>query len=314
MRMNDPCISIAVCTYNRSAILLGCLNSLTEQDIGREIFEILIIDNKSTDHTRDLAMRFVNKYENIRLIYEEKQGLGNARNRGWQEARGEYVAYIDDDAQAHRDWVSEMYNFILRHPEVQSFGGPSFPFSLVELPDWMPAGFGKIYLGEKERPIRFGREWIIGCNMVFTKSILREFGGFKSDIGMTGSKISYGEEIELFRRIGSKEETVYYVPSMKVDHFIPYERVKVSWLFKSYYARGRSKARRNNILLPFYRVLIRFFMRIIRAPIIIISNQDRSLKGRMIDASIPIVSGLGMVIERIMIGLGFEHIERVWKV
>ena len=311
--LNNILISIVVCTYNRSALLSVCLYSLVRQDAEKGLYEIVIIDNKSTDDTSVVAQRFVNNNKNIRLIFEEKQGLGNARNRGFIEALGKYIAYIDDDALAHKDWVSKMYNFILRHPEVKAFGGPYFPYSLMEIPEWMPSEFGKNSLGEKERPIRFGNEWITGTNMVFSKNIFSEIGGFRDDIGMNALKISYGEEIEFLRRIGSSGQIVYYVPSMKVDHLVANYKMNVIWLLKSYYAKGRSKARRHNTLLPFYRVLVRFIIRITIIPMIIISNQDKCIKGRMIDALLPVASGFGMVIERIMIGFGFEHIERNQK-
>ncbi len=242
--MCEAVISIVICTYNRSSLLSNCLNSLIEQDIENQLFEIIVIDNKSTDDTSDVAMQFANEHKNVRVLCEENQGIGYARNKGWQEARGKYVAYIDDDARAHKDWVSEMYNFILRHPEIQAFGGPYFPFSLVKFPDWMPPEYGKNYLGDIERPVIFGQEWISGTNMVFTKNLLCKYEGFKSDIGMNGKRILYGEEVELFSKLGKDRELIYYVPSMKVDHLVAPYKMNIIWFLKSAYAMGRSKARR----------------------------------------------------------------------
>ncbi len=307
--MCEAVISIVICTCNRSSLLTNCLNSLLEQDIENELFEIIVIDNKSTDDTSDVAMKFAEEYKNVRALCEENQGIGYARNKGWQEARGKYVAYIDDDARAHKDWISEMYNFIMRQPDIQAFGGPYFPFSLVKLPDWMPPEYGKNYLGDIERPVVFGQEWISGTNMVFTKNILCKYGGFKNDIGVIGKKILYGEEVELFSRIGKDKELIYYVPRMKVDHLVAPYKMNITWFLKSAYAMGRSKARRHNVLLPFYIVLARLIKRIMRSPIAIFSNKKRNLKGRLVDALVPIASGFGMVIERVMIGFGIEHLK-----
>jgi len=90
-------ISVIVCTYNRAELLRELLPTLCEQTVAFTQYEVIVIDNGSTDHTKTVAAVFAARYPQVRYCYEPRQGLSHARNRGWQEAKGDYVAYIDDD-------------------------------------------------------------------------------------------------------------------------------------------------------------------------------------------------------------------------
>ena len=102
-------ISVIVCTYNRAYLLKNCLRSLVDQLVETSTFEVIIVNNNATDDTEEVAKSFTEKYPNFRYIIEPNQGLSNARNRGYKEAKGEYVAYIDDDARAYTDWVENIH-------------------------------------------------------------------------------------------------------------------------------------------------------------------------------------------------------------
>ena len=125
-------LSVVVCTYNRSDILRSCLESLGAQSANPERFEVLVVDNNSTDGTFEMAVSFSGCHGNFRVIREPLQGLSNARNRGWREAQGRYVAYIDDDAIASVGWVAAICDFIARCSVA-----PLTPFTFLVL----PAGF-----------------------------------------------------------------------------------------------------------------------------------------------------------------------------
>jgi glycosyltransferase involved in cell wall biosynthesis len=307
MLVNMPILSIIICTYNRSELLGNCLESLVNQTADHALFEIVIINNNSTDNTVTIVNQF-SENNNIRLLQEKKQGLGHARNRGWQEARGSYVAYIDDDARAHKDWISEMYQFTLRHPEIQAFGGPYFPFSIVEIPDWMPLGFGRNYLGDEERPINEKREWISGSNMIFTKSLLEKMGGFRTDIGMRGSKISYGEETFLFRKIINTDEQIFYVPTMQVDHLIAEYKMQVGWLLRSSYSMGRCNSRKFLMSQPI-RIHLRNLLRSVFVAVQqILRGSKDSVKSVFLNSFRPVFFQAGALVESVMIVLGRENI------
>lgn len=234
-------ISIIVCTYNRSELLLGCLHSLVEQTLDTEDYEVIIVNNNSTDNTVETVGHFAKTYNHIhiRIVTELNQGLSFARNRGWQEASGEYVAYIDDDALAPPDWVYQIQSFIDRQPNVSAFGGPYTSYSLVAVPDWFPPGYGCHSLGEDERPIVVGREWISGTNMIFKKKLFFDFGGFDENLGMSGSNVSYGEETNFLIKLSKNSIPVYYVPKINVRHLVAEYKMSLTWLLLSSYKVGR---------------------------------------------------------------------------
>ena len=121
-----PEISVAVCTYNRADVLPKCLESLINQTTDKELFEVLIIDNNSTDDTKRIALDFCGKNTNFKYIFEEKQGLSHARNRAIDEAKGTYIAYIDDDAIADKEWVKNILDAIKTDSSMVAFGGLKF--------------------------------------------------------------------------------------------------------------------------------------------------------------------------------------------
>jgi glycosyltransferase involved in cell wall biosynthesis len=231
-------ITAVVCTYNRAALLQLCLESLVNQTRPGSLYEVLIINNNGTADTAAIAEKFAQKHSNFRVFFEPTQGLSHARNRGWKEARGEYVAYIDDDAKVPENWIQEIYAFIERNPDVQAFGGPYVAFADTPLPDWFPKSYGSWSLGDEERAIRIGREWLNGTNMVFSKALLEEMGGFNPKLGMSGDKISYGEETRLLLEIDRKGIPVYYAPEIRVDHFLAKSKLSLRALLKSSYLNG----------------------------------------------------------------------------
>lgn len=254
-----PTLSVIVCTYNRSSWLRRCLGSLEPQCADCGVVEVLIVDNNSSDDTRKMAEEYTSRLPHFKYIYEKAQGLSHARNRGYREARGKYVAYLDDDAKAHADWVSSILRFFEAVPEASGVGGPYLAFSPDPVPPWFPKEYGCWSLGGKTRKLG-ENEYVNGLNMAFTKEALTALGGFDTAIGMTGSKVSYGEETNLTLRMRECGRSVYYCHDMVVDHAIlPYKQ-HLGWLLKSSFANGydgvatfnyRAKAR------AYFRVVIR---------------------------------------------------------
>lgn len=231
-----PILSIVVCTYNRSDWLRSCLSSLEPQCMDGTV-EVLIIDNNSTDATSSIAHDFTERLPNFKYIFEGTQGLSHARNRGIKEALGQIVAYIDDDAKAHSDWVSATTHFFETWPDASGVGGQHNAFSLVPIPPWFPKEYGCRSLDHETRKLQKD-EWISGLNMAFKKSALIEIGGFDTSIGMKGDKVSYGEETQLTLRMLERGMHIYYCAEMLVDHAILPEKLKLRWLLHSKFANG----------------------------------------------------------------------------
>lgn len=228
-------ISVIVCTHNRANILKMCLSSLEKQEQVDVNYEVIVIDNNSTDHTKHVCKPFLERNSNYRYVFEPETGLSNARNRGSKEARGAYVAYIDDDAIAYPDWLNKMKDFIESKPNSAAFGGPYEGFALVDIPEWFPPEYGTHSLGNEDKLVDMGKEWISGGNIVFKKSVILEQGGFNPVLGMNGKIIAYGEETRLLLDLKESGHQIYYASKMKVKHLIAEHKLSLWWLLKAQY-------------------------------------------------------------------------------
>ena len=123
-----PAISVIICTYNRADRLLLALEALTQQTLPSSAFEVLVVDNRSTDNTPAICRVFQERFANFRYVYEPIQGLSKARNTGWQLSQSLYIAYLDDDAIPCKEWVEAILNvFETVRPKPASIGGPIYP-------------------------------------------------------------------------------------------------------------------------------------------------------------------------------------------
>jgi len=110
-------ISIVVPTFNSAKVLGACLESLTNQTVGRERYEVIVVDDGSTDETRDV----VSKYP-IRYIYQQNSGPAVARNNGVRQAEGEIILFTDADCEPQSNWIEELIK-PLKDPQVVGVKG-----------------------------------------------------------------------------------------------------------------------------------------------------------------------------------------------
>lgn len=247
-------ITVVVCTKDRPRELDRVLDSLVMAIRHRDI-ELLIIDNGIIKVAKPLFNKYSKKYGNLRYIQERVIGFSSARNRGWKEAKGEYIAYIDDDAVAYFDWIDRILNFIKRYPEAEVFGGPYERFSLVDIPNWIPDELGTMTNGSKMKKLKIGREWLSGTNMILKKSTLKDIGGFSTKLGVPGKVLGYGEETELQIRLAKKGIDIYYDPSIKVKHLLDERKMSLSWLLRNKYILGKTMVKSHGRKdTPFYHM------------------------------------------------------------
>lgn len=240
-RMNSPLISVVVCTYDRASLLARMLRTLCDQDLEKSYYEVVIVDNNSRDHTRQVVEQFTREFANVRYCFEPVQGLSHARNRGWQVARGEYVAFIDDDCKASRDWLAVAKDVIERLSP-GAFGGPSYALYDSPKPRW----YRDCYISHepyKEARILNRHECvnIYGHNMFFRRAALEHLGGFDPKLGMSGGKVAYGEETALLKLMASTmpDELVYYEPRLYVYNLVRKDKMTMRWIARSWFASGR---------------------------------------------------------------------------
>lgn len=232
-------ISVVVCTHNRATLLADALQTLCEQSLDSSEYEVIVVDNDSTDHTRSVVEKFRYKCSNIRYCLETKIGLSHARNRGWLEAQGEYVAYTDDDCKLPPQWLM-LAKEIIAQKSPAVFGGPYFPFYDAPKPHWFKDSYRSRSFGD-EACFLSHHEDLIGNNLFIKRILLEKFGGFAADLGMNGKQIAYGEETDLQIRMrkAMPELEIFYNPQLYVYHLVRAERMKTGWLIREFFAKGR---------------------------------------------------------------------------
>ncbi|TLY35805.1 MAG: glycosyltransferase family 2 protein [Nitrospirae bacterium] len=240
----SPKLSVVLCTYNRSQLLRIALDSLVGQSLVKSEYELLVVDNSSTDDTTAAVKAFQTQYASpeIILVSEARQGLGYARNAGYKNARGRYVAFIDDDCVATKDWLQMLLDcFEQIYPQPWSVGGPIRPVYDVPRPVWFKDSYETDTWGERPRLLK-RRESFTGCNMSFRKDVLERYGGFDTTLDMKGESLSLAGETDLYRRMWSAEGTrclFYYSPHAVMHHRIDAFKMTVSYQLKRAFAAGQ---------------------------------------------------------------------------
>jgi glycosyltransferase involved in cell wall biosynthesis len=237
--LNQKLLSIVICSYNRSDHLSRAIDSVLSQNTSYRKIEILIVDNGSTDNTKSLIEEKYSHQPGIRYIFEGNPGLSHARNRGWQEAQGVYVGFLDDDALASPKWL-EIAQKIINTKSPSAFGGPYYPFYLSKKPVWFFEKYGSWTQGDQERCINES-EYLVGGNLFIRRDLLIKYSGFNPNFGMLGNKIRYGEETELLKKIRDhqSDNCLYYVPELFIHHLVRNEKMTWKWIIRNKFADGR---------------------------------------------------------------------------
>ena len=182
-------ISVVICTYNRDQFINKCLECLAQQTLSKECYEVILVDNNSTDSTASIAQSFIASHPqlNSRYVFETNKGLSFARNRGIAEAHSNIITYIDDDAEATPVFLEIILNFLKQHHDVVGVGGKVIPlYSESKEPKWMNKylnGFvAKVDLGNKILLYDKKMKYPAGCNMTYRKEILQKAGGFNNKL------------------------------------------------------------------------------------------------------------------------------------
>jgi glycosyltransferase involved in cell wall biosynthesis len=231
-------LTIVICTFNRAEILERCLNSLQTQNIPNDLFQVIIVDNNSTDNTKLIIKKFTRKNENFKYLFEPNQGLSIARNRGLQGSLSEWVGYIDDDAIINSNFIENViWTFETQNFDV--FGGCVYSWFHYGKPEWFPVKFEQNWNKNTKLGLITANEEIWGGVMFFKTHTLNSINGFPEDIGMSGNKISYGEESLVINKLIKKGYNVGFNPDIIIYHLVGKHKLLISWHLLSAFAKGR---------------------------------------------------------------------------
>jgi GT2 family glycosyltransferase len=218
-----PSVSVVVCTYNGARTIRDCCEGLRQLDYPD--YEVIVVDDGSTDQTATI----VDEY-GFRLIRTENRGLSNARNTGMTAARGEIVAYIDDDAYPDPQWLTYLAA-TFRDTTHAGVGGPNLAppgdGPIAECVARAPGGPVHILVTDREA------EHIPGCNMAFRRSALEAIGGFDPRFRTAG------DDVDVCWRLQERGWTLGFHPAAVVWH---HRRNSIRAYWKQQIGYGRAEA------------------------------------------------------------------------
>jgi glycosyltransferase involved in cell wall biosynthesis len=238
-------ISAIICTFKRPAYLAVALQSLLEQTLARDDYEIVVVDNAVQLETQQVVKSHETGGVNLRYVPEPRVGLSIARNTGLLVAAAPYVAFLDDDARAETQWLQASVSaFEQTVPSPAAVGGPVSLDWHGERPAWVPEQHLPLFTcvdhGATARALDKD-EYLVGANLAFDKDELLALGGFDSNLGRQGAVLLSGEESAILAQLREKQLIVYYEPAAHVWHSVDDTRKRRSWLVRRLFWDGASQ-------------------------------------------------------------------------
>lgn len=243
-------LTAIICTYNRAKYIGNLLESVAANDLGKEEYEILLVDNNCTDNTREVCEAFTKKHPevNFRYTVEPEQGLSAAKNRGIKEAKGDIIIYIDDDALVDPWYLRTYAEWMANHSETMACGGPIEPLYETAEPAWMTP-YTKALLtawmnyGDYVREYPHGR-YPGGGNAAYRKSVFEQVGLFNTALGRKGGNLMGSEEKDIFDKMHELGMQVLYLPQPVLHHIIPQAKLEKSYFDRLTLQMGISERQR----------------------------------------------------------------------
>jgi len=246
-------ISVIIPTYNKTGLLLKTLDYLDRQTLSKDFYEVIIIDDGSTDNTEQYIKGFIEQVPYVKYIKKTHGGPGDSRNLGIKHAKGDIIAFTDDDCIITRNWLKNIYERFSGNKEITGIEGETLTF-YTELNPLMHAVINKHNPGFRVFPT---------CNVAYKKDILEKTGGFYHKF-----KYPHNEDIDLAWNI-LKHREIIFDRSIIVIHPIYYRNIfkKLAWTFyfkdefllynrhKKLYKKFRVK---NPWLLIYYHFYIKY--------------------------------------------------------
>jgi len=238
--------SIVIATYKRADVLADTLASLARLQ-PNEPWEVIVVDNNSPDHTRQVVERAAATYP-VPLVYafEREQGRSAALNRGFAIARGDIIVTTDDDVRVEPDWLTRIAAGLAAQP-CDYVGGRVVPLWDGERPRWLPARNGQLWavialLDYGPAPVKFGTRVPLGVNMAMRREAIERAGGFDVRIGRKAGTLLGQEVREWCIRAHAAGLSGYYIPDIVVQHLIPRDRLTKRYFRRWFFWRGISRA------------------------------------------------------------------------
>ena len=244
--------SVIVCTHNRVDYLRECLASIAAQKCSEQ-FEVVVVDNGSTDGTSEALSGWCARDPRFYTIREDRLGLSRAKNAGIAAARGAFLLFTDDDVIVESHWIQTYVDFFSNKPHGPfAAGGVIIPVP-SDLGAW-PAWFDENalcnvgLLDYKEQRRLESWEYLWGANMALPRSVFLQFGGWEESVGRRGEERGTFEDVEIQDRIRSGGGSSWFCPGAIVKHRIDRRMITPRRVVSKAFARGRNECLQKTVL------------------------------------------------------------------
>jgi glycosyltransferase involved in cell wall biosynthesis len=228
-------VSVIICCHNSAKRLPETLRHLAAQHVPEGLrWEVVVIDNASTDSTAETAARCwpENSPAPLRIVQEPRLGIGNARFRSFSEARHEIISFVDDDNWVGPHWVENIAIFFDQHPEASAVGGPSRAVFETPPPKWFSSVSAFYAIGNQHA---FAGDitdqpgtllWTAGMSLR-KENVLKLIGNGFRFLACGGSSLPLktGEDTELCFALRASGGRLYHEPRFAIEHFMPADRL-----------------------------------------------------------------------------------------
>jgi glucosyl-dolichyl phosphate glucuronosyltransferase len=243
-------VTVIVCTYNRCQNLAKALESVAASELSGSIeWDVLVVDNNSSDQTSEVASSFCRRYPNrFRYLFEPLQGKSYALNAGIRETRADVLAFMDDDVTVEQTWLQNL-TAVLHDGQWAGVGGRILPEPNFSPAPWMPLhdryGLAPLALFDLGPDAGQLAEAPFGTNMAFQRYVFEKHGGFRTDLGpqATSGNPQKSEDSEFGNRLLAAGEPLRYEPSAVVYHSVPQSRAQKQYFLAWWFDKARSDIR-----------------------------------------------------------------------
>jgi glucosyl-dolichyl phosphate glucuronosyltransferase len=249
--LTNPAISVIVPTRNRAENLSGALSALLAQR-GFSDYEIIPVDNGSTDSTWNCLTQFALRDARVHPVHEARPGISFARNAVIERARAQYVAFTDDDVRVEPQWVESIVRSFDQYRDADAIGGKVLPLWPSHPPAWLDrSAWGPLALVDYgDAPLRVDRDrplCLIGANVAMRKAAF-------ADVGLFSPAFPRGQDQEWLERLYRLGGHGMYVPGISIASPVDTDRMTKRYHRKWHYGRGRFLARMRLALLEATRI------------------------------------------------------------
>jgi glycosyltransferase involved in cell wall biosynthesis len=247
MENSKPIISVIICSYNRAEYIVHAVDSLYNQTLRKELYEVLVVDNNSTDNTQKLVEAYIDNHKDCSIVYltETRQGASFARNTGAAMAKGELLCFMDDDAIAEVDYLERINKFFESYTDASGLGGRIIPRYIPAEPKWMSyyvsSLVGNFDYSNKVEIFKKGK-YPLESNMIVRKIDFDKINGFNTDLpGVKGTVRIGGEGKDFFLRLQACHKIVYYDPNLIVHHVVEVKKLTPEYMYRVASGIGRGE-------------------------------------------------------------------------